>query len=103
MIPFGLAALAIRFHEAARGPLPPWDSFAFGEAGFGPGALPWDGRFRSLNEFATRWEQILTATSRAWVNLRLTGVEDGRLLVMVEYTTDDRANRTWPNDAVSIN
>ncbi|MFI5091200.1 MAG: hypothetical protein ACHP7P_14205 [Terriglobales bacterium] len=93
----------IRFAER-HGPLPAWDQILFGERGFGPRALPWDGRFRPMEEFEPRWEQILTATTRDWVHLDLAGVKEGRLLFVVEYRTDDqRRERTWSNEMLSIN
>lgn len=93
----------IRFAER-HGPLPAWDQILFGESGFGPRALPWDGRFRPIEEFESRWEQILTATTRDWVHLHLGGVKEGRLLFVVEYKTDDqRRKRTWSNELLFIN
>jgi hypothetical protein len=93
----------IKFAERVQGPLPPWTEVLFGERGEGPNALPLDGRFRSLPEFESRWEEILSATTRDWVNLNLAGVKDGKLLFVVEYLTDDHVHRAWPNDAISIN
>lgn len=93
----------VKFAERVQGPLPPWDQVMFGERGHGPNALPWDGRFRPLPEFESRWEHILSATTRAWVNLDLAGVKNGQLFFVVEYLTDDRVHRTWPNEALSIN
>lgn len=83
--------------------LPPWDRVVFGESGHGPRALPWDGRYRTSDEFLDRWEQILTATTRDWVNLDVVGVKDGVLVFVVEYLTDDRVVRSWPNSAISVN
>jgi hypothetical protein len=93
----------VKFAERNQGPLPPWNEVMFGELGQGPNALPWDGRFRPLPEFESRWEQILSATTRSWVNLNLAGVRDGRLFFFVEYLTDEHMSRTWPNEAISIN
>ncbi len=57
-----------------------------------------------MNEFESRWEMILSATTRDWVNLNLDmlGVKDGKLLFEVEYMTDD-PGRWWPNGLISIN
>jgi len=93
----------VQFCEANRGTLPPWEKTVFGERGYGPGALPWDGRFRPTGEFEPRWRLILAATTRDWVNLVLLGVKDGVLLFVVEYLTDDRVKRSWPSEAISIN
>jgi hypothetical protein len=83
--------------------LPPWDRVVFGERGHGPRALPWDGRYRTSDEFLDRWDQILTATTRAWVKLDLVGVKDEVLVFVVEYLTDDHVVRSWPNSAISVN
>jgi hypothetical protein len=93
----------VQFCEAHLGALPPWEKAVFGERGHGPRALPWDERFRPINEFEPRWQQILTATTRDWVNLDLFGVKDSVLVFVVEYLTDDHVKRTWPSEEISIN
>jgi hypothetical protein len=93
----------VQFCEAHLGTFPQWEKAVFGERGHGPGAVPWDGRFRPIGEFEPRWRLILAATTRDWVNLDLFGVKDGVLVFVVEYLTDDRVKRTWPSEAISIN
>ena len=93
----------VQFWESKLGPLPPWEKAVFGERGHGPGALPWDGRFRPIGEFEPRWRLILAATTRDWVNLDLFGAKDGVLVFVVEYLTDDHVKRTWPSEAISVN
>ncbi len=93
----------IRFASDVGVVLPRWDEALFGERGHGAAALPWDSRFRPEAEFLARWDQILSVTTRDWVNLDLAGVRDRKLLFVVEYLTDDHIRRTWPNELLSIN
>lgn len=71
--------------------------------GAGRGRSHGSGRFRPLQEFEPRWAAILEATTRSWVNLDLPGVRDRRLILIIEYVTDDQVKRTWPTDMISIN
>lgn len=93
----------VRQAESDGASLPSWETAVFGERGHGPAALPWDGRFPELDEFEDRWQQILSATTRDWVNLDLAGAKDGRLVFVVEYLTDDHVARSWGNELISVN
>ena len=93
----------VEMWERSIGSLDPWDRAVFGERGHGPAVVPWDGRFRSVEEFEMRWATILDATTRDWVNLDLVGLRDRTLILFVEYLTDDHVTRTWATDKISIN
>ena len=82
---------------------PPYDVVLFGENGYGPDALPWDGSFRPIDECEERWERILSVTNKDWINLVCLGVTDSKLFVAAEYVADGASYRPWPNHVISVN
>ena len=62
-------------------------------------------RWAELSEFEPRFREILTLTSRDWINLHAESIEDRTLKLVLEYLTEPqpRAKRRRVMADVSVN
>ena len=80
----------------------PWSDVEVVDVRLGLAGTPDRPRF-TVAEFEERWADLLLAVDRDWVNLSACGVQDGHLVVAVEWVPRTDDEHSSEPAAVSVN